>query len=172
MMIVRNCVAASGASAAGDVRRLQPMHLRRPLNPEQRNCEQQAQAKGLHGEGCERGPSATGRLVPGAFECAEHKCSSGTGPVIRTDTCGLRFDPELLRSEKAATTKKTASARGLNEKVGTETTRAVSLLFRRSGCRRLGRGAAGLVAGAVAGFTGFCAVLPAGGRRLRRIAAL
>jgi hypothetical protein len=59
----------------------------------------------LHGEGCERSPSATGRLVPGAFECAEHiprhisrHCSrpcvsSGTGPVIPTDTCGGRFDP-------------------------------------------------------------------------------
>jgi hypothetical protein len=61
--------------------RLEPLQPGWFLNREYGDCEQQAQSKGLHGKGCDRSPSATGRLVPGAFECAEHSVLRN-GPVI------------------------------------------------------------------------------------------
>src|SRR6202163_4119285 len=98
-MRVRSLCCRGWCEGCGRSEPLQPMQLRWPLNPDQRDCEQQAQSKGLHGEGCERSPSATGGVVPVAFECAEHNVSSGTGPLFRTDTCALRFDPERTRKE-------------------------------------------------------------------------
>src|SRR5713101_5577673 len=93
-MRVRSLCCCGWGECCGRGEPLQPMQLRWTLNPDQRNCEHQAQSKGLHGEGCERSPSPTGGVVPVAFECAEHNVSSGTGPLFRTDTCALRFDPE------------------------------------------------------------------------------
>src|SRR5258708_24741724 len=51
---------------------VEPLQLGGSLSHEEGNQQQQTQSKALHGEGYERGPSPTGREVPGAFPCAAH----------------------------------------------------------------------------------------------------
>src|SRR5258708_7032740 len=85
-------------------------------------------------------------------------CVLRTGPLFCTDTCGLRFDPERAEGSSFGeaigasprpspgegdwvSTRKTKKRPRLHAVLRkAETIRAVSLLFRWSGCRRLGRG--------------------------------
>src|SRR5450631_2972764 len=88
-----------------DDRPFEPLQLGWSLNREERNSEQQAQSTSLHGEGCERGPSPTARLVPVAFECAEHLVSSETGPLsLQTPAaCDLILSDERKRKQEPFT---------------------------------------------------------------------
>jgi len=74
-------------------RRGDPFQARRSLHGEHGDGKQQAQSQRLHGEGRNRSPSTTGRVVPGGFQCAEHDVLRN-GPAVSTDTCELRIDPQ------------------------------------------------------------------------------
>ena len=95
--------------------------------------------------------------------------SSGTGPLFRTDTCGLRFDPERLaeaqtrvsyQREEKGRKKKTAPARGLEKYLELKRSERCRYCF---GGVLAGALVVGLLAGDVAGFAGLGATLPAAG---------